>query len=331
MSRFFESHSLRKISAAIYIIGVCCLFSVVVPVLVTSCSSCGSHQPVGIGRLDLVLRADSLPGDARLGDAAEVLFAVSGYGPLTDSALHAYNRNPAIRLHDRAMDSVWADLGLVEKALGRVKFGFEKLFPENQFPEVYSIVSPFNQSVFTADSVLFVGLNHYLGVDYPPYSYFPDYIRVRKVPGRIIPDIAEATVRGAYPYESLAEYPTVLSRLLYEGAVTEAVMQVCGLSEQQALGYDDESMKWAEANEHQVWQTMAERKMIFSTDPQLAAMLVSPAPFTSPINSQSPGAIGRFIGHRIIASLLDRHAISLPELLSSDFYTSQNALLESGY
>lgn len=332
MSRFFESPFFRKISGAIYIIGVCYLLSAGASVFMTSCSSRGSHPPVEIGRLDLALQADSLPGDPQLGDAAEILFAVSGYGALTDSSLHAYNRNPAIRLHDRAMDSLWSDLRPVEADLGRMKFNFTRLFPADRFPAVYAIVSPFNQSVFTADTLMFVGLNHYLGADYAPYAYFPDYLRVRKTPARLLPDMAEALVRGLYPYDGVSDvYSTVLSRLLYEGAVVEAVMQLCGLSEQQVLGYDDEAMAWAQENEKRVWETMAERKMIFAVDPQLAAMLVSPAPFTSAINPNSPGAIGRFIGHRIITAYLDRQAVALPELLSPDFYTSQNSLFESGY
>ena len=297
----------------------------------SSCSGNTAGSPVEIRRLDLALRADIMPEDTDMQSAAATLFSLSGYGPLTDSALHAYNRNPAIRLHDRAMDSVWHDLQPLENSLGRMKFSFEKLFSDNRFPAVFTIVSPFNQSVFTADTLLFLGLNHYLGTDYPPYAYFPDYIRARKIPERLLPDIAEAIVRGNYPYRPSAEYPTALSRMLYEGAVTEAVMQICGLSEQQALGYDTEAMKWAEANEHRVWQTMAEQKMIFSTDPQLAAMLVSPAPFTSVINPLSPGAIGRFIGHRIISTTLDRHAIALPDLLSPAFYDSETTLPQSGY
>lgn len=332
MSRFFGSHLRRKISGAIYIIGVCFLFSAGASMLVTSCSSGGAYPPVEIGRLDLALQADSLPGDVRLGDAAAVLFAVSGYGALTDSSLHAYNRNSSIRIHERAMDSLWSDLRPVEADLGRMKFNFTRLFPADRFPAVFAIVSPFNQSVFTADTLMFVGLNHYLGADYPPYAYFPDYLRVRKTPARLLPDMAETLVRGLYPYRDESDgYSTVLSRLLYEGAVVESVMQLCGLSEQQVLGYDDEAMAWASDNEKRVWETMAERKMIFSVDPQLAAMLVSPAPFTSAINPNSPGAIGRFIGHRIVASYLDRRATSLSELLSPDFYTSQNSLFESGY
>ena len=49
------------------------------------------------------------------------------------------------------------------------------------------------------------------------------------------------------------------------------------------------------------------------------------------VNPRSPGAIGRFIGHRIISATLDRHAIALPDLLSPAFYDSETTLSQSGY
>lgn len=300
--------------------------------VLTSCSEKDNDgSPVSVRRLDRALRADSLPEGSDMRLAAETLFSLSGYGQLTDSTLQRYNQNPSIRLHDQAMDSLWGDMSQIEAGLGRMQFNFSKIFPDSRFPAVYTVVSPFNQSVFTADSLLFLGLNHYFGPAYQPYSYFPDYIRARKTPSRILPDVAEAIVRGLYPYNPAEDYPTVLSRLLYEGALLEAVMQLSGNSEQQSLGYDDESMAWAEKNERRVWETMAERKMIFSTDPQLSAQLVTLAPFTSVINSESPGSIGRFIGHRIVTSYLDHHALTIPELLSPAFYESPSALPDSRY
>ena len=198
-----------------------------------------------------------------------------------------------------------------------MRFSFEKLFPGNRFPSVIAIVSPFNQSVFTVDSLLHLGLNHYLGSDYPPYAYSPDYIRASKTPERLLPDfISEAIVRGNYPYRPSAEYPTALSRMLYGRSRHRS--RHADLRPQRAAGpgYDTEAMKWADSNEHRVWQTMAEQKMIFSTDPQLAAMLVSPAPFTSAINPRSPGAIGRFHRppHNIRHARPPRHSAPRPPL-----------------
>ncbi len=236
----------------LYIIYVAVMLAIPVTFL-SSCSGSRAGEPVEIRRLDLALRADIMPEDPAMQSAAATLFSLSGYGQLTDSAIHVYNRNPAIRLHDRAMDSVWHDMQPLENSLGRMRFSFEKLFPGNRFPSVIAIVSPFNQSVFTVDSLLYLGLNHYLGSDYPPYAYFPDYIRASKTPERLLPDISEAIVRGNYPYRPSAEYPTALSRMLYEGAVTEAVMQICGLSEQQALGYDTDGGMAFSSSKSALW------------------------------------------------------------------------------
>ncbi|MDE6091026.1 MAG: hypothetical protein K2G41_10020 [Duncaniella sp.] len=298
--------------------------------LSTGCSQADDSKPVRLLRLDKTLLGDGGVTDG-MRNEAETLFAVSGYGELNDSSLAAYRSNPAIRFHEHAVDSVWGNTDRLSRGLGKMKENFSRLFPGRNFPEAVTIISPFNQSVFTADSMLYIGLNHYLGEDYQPYAYFPDYIRVRKTPQRLLPDVAETLLRRDFPYAPREEYPTVLSRLLYEGALIEAEMQLAGVSEQQALGYDDTQMKWLTDHERQLWETMVGRKYLFSTDEQLAASLTGLAPFTSVIGQDVPGAAGRFIGHRIINSYLDNRAVSIADMLSPDFYESQEVLGDSKY
>lgn len=299
--------------------------------MAVGCDRAGDAAPVKVGRLDLALREGKVPTEPDMAHAAEVLFQLSGYGQLNDSTAAVYAAMPSIRVHDAAMDSAWASTAQLEKELGRMRFNHSHLFPDKRFPAVYAVVSPFNQSVFTSDSLLYIGLNHYLGADYAPYSYFPDYIRKLKTPERVTPDVAEALVRSEYPYDPLVEYPTVLMRLLYEGAVVEAVMQLTGVSEQTALGYDDEQMKWLDKHEREVWESLIGRKLIFSGDEQLASQLVNRAPFTSAISPETPGGAGRFVGHRIVNSYLDRRARKAAELLSPEFYAGGDILPSSGY
>ena len=49
------------------------------------------------------------------------------------------------------------------------------------------------------------------------------------------------------------------------------------------------------------------------------------------IGQDVPGAAGRFIGHRIINSYLDNRAVSIADMLSPDFYESQEVLGDSKY
>ncbi len=312
-----------------YIIMVALLLCVALP-------GCGRKAPVAadpvkIHRLDSLLASGEVMDNDEMWEAAKALFAVSGYGELTDSSLAVYNANPSITYHAGTVAERMADMSAAERDFGRLAARMHELLPGVKFPTVYAVISPFNQSVFTVDSMLFLGVNHYLGADYEPYGYFPDFVRLRKVPVRMDVDVAETLVRRAYPFEPGSDYPTVLSRLLYEGAVTEAIMQLTGKEERSVLGYDSEEMKWLEDNEKEAWNALITRKMLYSTDETVAHSLVVLSGVTSSLHPDAPGMAGRFIGHRIVREYLKHNDSGLEELLSPSFYNSELTLAKSRY
>ena len=203
------------------------------------------------------------------------------------------------------------------------------LFEGFRFPTVYTVVIPFNQSIIIqGDTAIFLGLNHYLGAGHPAYNGFAGYIRSLKSPDRLSPDIAEALIALSHPFQG----KTVLSRLLYEGALIEAIMQSSAIDEQTALGYSDAQYSWAQSNEKDAWNALLNKRMLFSTDKSLATRLIAPAPSTSVLNVESPGRLGRFIGHRIVASYIRSHPeAKLPFLLSASFYDSNETLGDAHY
>lgn len=180
--------------------------------------SCGRDESAAdrkeVRRLDLAMRQGRVPADSSMRHAAEVLFAVSGYGELSDSAAAAYASAPFITLSAQAMDSLWGTdprgsetMLELERGLGKMSARFGERLPEVKLPQIYSVVSPFNQSVFTVDTLMFLGLNHYLGAGFEPYAHFPDFIARRKVKERILPDVAEALVRRDYPLQACGGIP----------------------------------------------------------------------------------------------------------------------------
>ncbi|MBD5368144.1 MAG: hypothetical protein HDR83_02610 [Bacteroides sp.] len=195
-----------------------------------------------------------------------------------------------------------------------------------------TVVSPYNQSVVTADSVVFVALNHYLGPHHDFYSYFPYYQRRLKDASRIGIDVAEAVVAERFPYDPQSKYPTALSRMAAEGAVVEAVMQLTGATEQEALGYSDEEYSWLEQNEQPAWESLLARNLVFSTDPSVTETLVRPNSVTSFLHPEAPGRAGRYIGHRIVRSYLSAHpSETLSAILSPAFYNDPKLLEKAGY
>ncbi len=306
-------------------------FILAVAASIAGCDGNDGYEPAEIVRLDMILESGAVPADVVTKAAGEKWFAVSGYGVLTDSSLAVYNANPSIVFHRKAVGDMFSYIDDVKTGLGNMLGRMKADYPAVHQPRLFAVISPFNQSVVTVDSVMYLGLNHYLGVNYEAYSYFPDYVRINKKRERIVPDVAEALIRQYYPYKPDSEYPTTLSILLYEGAVVEAVARTTEMSEQDALGIDGESYGWLEANEKEMWNALIIKKLLYSTDEAVGEMLVRQSAVTSLLHPEAPGRAGRFIGHRIVLEYLKHNAEEPHNLLLPQFYDSRETLARSKY
>lgn len=314
-----------KRARACYIASVMSIAALVLP-------SCGGRsEDVTLYRLDAELSRGIIPEDSLMYMAAEKLFDMCGYGPLYQLSVGDYADKPSIVEHKDAVEREFSDLTAESRAIGKAFDRMREELPGAEIPRLFTIISPYTQSIFVADSIMYIGLNHYLGTSYEMYEYFPDYVRRLKVRPRIPVDIVEAIVRTSYPYKG-EEYPQTISRLAYEGAVAEAVMRITGRDEAMVLGYADKDYLWLRDNEHNMWETLVSRRLLFSSDNTVIRSLVGVNPCSSVISSEAPGWAGRYIGHRLVNSYLSRNkGTTLETLLSPGFYTSPDLLKDAGY
>lgn len=243
-----------------------------------------------------------------------------------------YLNSRAMTVFQPDIDSLLPSLSDTEVCLGHINARLSEYLPKARISSVYGVVNPFNQAIIVADSMVFIGLNHYLGSDYPGYASFDNYIRKRKTPDRIPYDFTEAVIAINYPYIPDPDC-AVINRLLYEGALIKAINEsVPGSSICNILGYNDTEMLWMKSNESAIWQTLIARDMLYTVDHSIESRLVSPGPATTVISQETPPAAGRFIGFRIIESYLMKHPeTTLDHLLSPAFYCSPSALADAGY
>jgi len=254
---------------------------------------------------------------------------------VSDSAIEAYLSGRAMKMFFPEIKASFpADStdALLKRPLTKLKRRLASEFPGVVMPHVYTVVSPFNQSVVLAgDTALYLALNHYLGSEHPAYNGFAGYIRRLKEPSRIVADVAEAIVATHRPYTEEGR-ATVLSRMVYEGVIVEAVMRLAGVDEATALGYNRDEMEWCDKNQRAAWDALLTRRMLFSTDADIARRLIAPGPATTILTPESPGRMGRFIGHRIVADYLENYPDAvLDTMLLPEFYQSNDVLLKSGY
>lgn len=272
--------------------------------------------------------ADTVPGAM----APEVAAFMKVLGADTSAeSVERWWASAAVRVFSPDVDSVFHSRESLESALGGIvhRAAAEGVkLPASRFA---AVVWGRPESIVFCDSVMLVALNHYLGADYPGYSHVETYLRRLKTPERLPVDMAEAIVATAYPYTS-DDVAAVLSRLLYEGALVEAVARLADVEPAQAMGYTADEYAWLEQHETELWQSLVAGELLYSTLPSDAVRLVSPAPSTSILDSGAPGRAGRFLGHRIVRSYLRSHPDTpLPALLSPHFYRSDDALRLSGY
>lgn len=299
-------------------------------------------QPAEVAEVTVIPLGARIAGIDSLGNDGVEAFATEYSMPLSRlldmnrvadtvsvPALRQYASSRSVTMFQPEIKKIFPTDESLNETLTAVSGRLAAALPGLRFPDIYSVVIPFNQSVVAVDdSTLFVGLNHYLGESHPAYNGFADYIRRLKEPDRVAIDISEAVVALSHPFKG----ENVISRLLYEGALVEAVMQATGIDEATALGYDSEQYGWAVANEEAAWNALVNNKMLFSTDADLADRLTAPAPATTVLNNESPGRLGRYIGHRIVASYLRHNKdATLAYLLSPEFYNSSETLTLAGY
>lgn len=185
-----------------------------------------------------------------------------------------------------------------------------------------------NDSISTA----FIALNHYLGADSPAYEGLPAYLRDLKTPAFVPVDMAEALVGTAYPYES--EQGTVLSRMLYEGALAVAKRaMVPEASSAEILGLSEADYARIAENEGFMWKQLTGDGKIYSADASVHANLFDLRPVSSFISPDAPGRAVRFAGYRIVSEYLARNPqATLRYILSPEFYSDGiDALRLSGY
>ncbi len=261
----------------------------------------------------------------------ESLFFIMG-DSAGEAAYNRYSESPAVRMFTPDVCRRLPRLDSIEHVLTDVEKNIRHLLPTVRVGDIYGIVSQYSQSVFIVDSVLLVGLNHYLGSDYPGYSNFDEYKRLTKSPKYMPYDIVEALVASDFPF-SPSQDVTVLNRMLYHGVLIEAKMQIlpdANLAD--ALGFTDAELEWAQKNGREVWNALIMRKLLYSTSVADADRLLLPSPATVIIHPEAPGRIGRYVGYMIVQSYIRNNPeISLEQMLAPEFYNSPLTLVKSGY
>lgn len=292
-------------------------------------------KDVELHRFDIVLQsiANGTPIEfSRV--QSEYAPVLTGYiEPLVEDSLHttkgkletfANLRN--IKFFYGAVRQQFSDTDSLQSALGFMKKRMESMY-NLRFPEIYTIISPYNQSIILfSDSAAAIALNHYLGANYEAYSYYPNYVRRFKVKRRVVYNLAEALLKSKFQYEPGDS--TLLEKMQYEGAIAAAAESVIpDFTDSLFFSFTEEQMDWSMRHEQTIWEKIEADRLLDITERSLHNAMLGAAPFAAPVSPEAPGAVGRWIGKRIVERYCEQKKCSVADFINNKLYMRSKAVL----
>lgn len=192
-------------------------------------------------------------------------------------------------------------------------------FPRYSTPKIITLTNDveYQNRIILTDSLLFICLDNYLGPDHEFYQGLSNYIATGLDRKYLVSDVS-----GAF-FKTVVSPPRdrdFLSQMIYYGKELYLKdMILPQVPDAVKIGYSDDQMLWANANEEPIWRNFIENGYLYSTDNKLTLRFLDPAPFSKfglELDNESPGRIGRYIGWQIVRAFMDKNKVTLPQLLT---------------
>lgn len=300
---------------------------------------------VDIVRFDsalLAIRADSTMQDVRrLYAEYEAFIPLYVEGvlrlPMSDTAY--FSEQLAIFLVDTTMGLAqtnalakerFANIDSIQNALNIAFSRLHYLYPDWVIPTVYLFVSGFNSTVIYYEDMLGVGVDMYLGSDYPYYNQVVyDYQKSTMEKEYVVRDIMSMYLTYNIAYNS--KYNRLLEQMIFRGKQLFLLSQLLpDAPAWQVIGYTPEQWAWCEHYEQAIWNRIMEKRDLFKTESRILNSYMNEGPFTAEVTQDSPGRLGLWVGWQIVKSYMHHNQeITIHDLINEG--DAQKILEQSFY
>lgn len=241
---------------------------------------------------------------------------------LTDTAMGFAQTNAKAQTLFANVDSLQETLNI----------GFTRLhhlYPDWKIPTLYLFVSGFNSSVMYYEDIVGVGIDMYLGSEYPYYNQVVyDYQKQTMRKACVAIDVLSMYLAYNIPYNS--KYNRLLEQMIFRGKQLFLLSQL--LPDEPAwelIGYSKEQWDWCKTYEKAIWNRIMEKRDLFKTESSVLSSYINDGPFTSEVTQDSPGRLGQWVGWRIVDSYMrNNKEVTLQELMNEN---DAQKILEQSY
>ncbi|MDR1919792.1 MAG: gliding motility protein GldB [Tannerellaceae bacterium] len=242
--------------------------------------------------------------------------------------LTTYYSEPTLKGLYRDAIAAYDSIADLERQLGQAFAYLEGCFPAMSIPRMYMHVSGLSQNVLTADNLLSISIDKYMGRDYPLYrNFFYDYQREKMQRSRIVPDYLTGWLLSEYPFAGKED--VLLERMVYEGKIKYLVSRALPeVSARELMAYTETDYAWCRKHEPEVWKTIVERKQLYTPDLISTDKYIGDAP-ASFLSGEAPGSLGVWIGWQIVRLYMEETGAT-PDMLMRNV-DAQDVLTKSKY
>ena len=208
----------------------------------------------------------------------------------------------------------------IEQALRFVKY----YFPNYKVPaKIITYIGPEDgYGDILDDDAFIIGLHAHLGADFPLYKEsvvqetYPEYVTARFTPDYIAVNCMKNIVNDLYPEKTASDDKRLLILMVEKGKRLYLLSKFLPETEEYKLiGYSQRQLKFAYANEAQIWNFFIENNLLQQADNNLTKNYITEGPKTQELGDDSPGNIGSFSGWQIVKKYADKYPDIKPDSL----------------
>ncbi len=247
--------------------------------------------------------------------------------PGIDRKLRAFYQDSIVQGLYREVRRQYSDMDPEEEILSEVFTKLKEADSGFVVPVIYTQVCALNESIVISDSLVGVGLDKYLGVDYPLYkNYYYAYQRRTMERSQIVPDILFYYLSDQYGGH---HNRTLLQRMIFAGKIHWIIAHLLKKPLAEEMNFTGGRRDWCMQHEKEVWQWLKNNDMLQTTDWVRIMALMEPREYTISFGEGSADQLGLWLGGQIVECYMKHNRdIRWQELLHTD---SETIYKNSGY
>lgn len=233
---------------------------------------------------------------------------------------------PNIKELYQKVDSEYQNMEEIQDEFTTAFQYYKYYFPERNIPDIYTFISEFSlqQFLFLDDEgkdAIGIGLDLFLGEDFPYQNYFPNnpafsaYLVRRFNKDHIVKKSMEALVEDIMgPNRG----NNLLEKMIHNGKKIYILDHLLPYTNDTIImEYTPEQLAWCKENELEMWAYLLKEDLFYETQINKINKLVNPSPNSPGMPSEAPGRTGNYMGWKIVETFMKRNPeMTIQELIN---------------